>query len=122
MSFLKINGTDVSEYIQTMSITHEPVWSTNAGRTLNGTFVGDIITRKWKINLTTKPLKQKESGIITNLIESIPYFYVDFIPTNQETDTEVRIIMYSGSPSHTLYSYNKNYIRYQGMSFNLIEQ
>lgn len=122
MAFLKINGVDISPYIQTMSITHEPVWSTNAGRTLDATFVGDIKARKWKINLTTRPLNQKESGEIMELLESGSFFNVTFIPTNNKSESTITIPMYSNGPSHTVYSYNQQFRRYQSLAFDIIEQ
>lgn len=122
MQYLKISDTDVSQYIQTLSIEHEPVWSTNAGRTLDATFVGDIIAWKWKLQIATRPLNQKESALIKRLIESSAFFNVSFISTNSETDTLKTIKMYTSAPANTLYSYHKNLIRYQGLSFNLIEQ
>lgn len=122
MEYLEISGVNLSSYIKSLVITHEPVWSTNAGRTLDATFVGDIVARKWKIEVTTKPLTQQESALIQGLIEVSPFFNVSFIPTNSSIDALKTISVYTGTPSHTLYSYNKNLIRYQGMSFNLIEQ
>lgn len=122
VSYLKISGTDVSKYIQTLSIEHEPVWSTNAGRTLDATFVGDIIAWKWKLIIATKPLTQKESALITSLIENRAFFDVSFIPPDSQTDTFHTARMYTNAPASTLYSYHKNLIRYQALAFNVIEQ
>lgn len=122
MAFLKISGTDVSEYIQSLSMTHEPVWSTNAGRTLDATFVGDIVARKWKLQIQTKPLTQKESALISALIKNNPFFEVSFIPNDIETDDLKTIMVYSNEPSTEVYSYTKGVIRYQSLGFNLIEQ
>lgn len=122
VKYLKINGTDVSGYIQTLLIEHEPVWSTNAGRTLDATFVGDIIAWKWKLQITTKPLTQKESAVIKGLIENTAFFNVSFVSPNSTSDVLQTASMYTNAPASTLYSYHENLIRYQGLSFNLIEQ
>lgn len=122
MQYLKIAGTDVSDYIQTLSIEHEPVWSTNAGRALDGTFQGDIITWKWKLQITTRPLTQEESALIKGLIENSVFFNVSFVSPNITSDVLQIIRMYTNAPASTLYSYNKNLIRYQALAFNLIEQ
>lgn len=122
MAFLKISGTDISEYIQDLSITHEPVWSTNAGRTLDATFVGDIVAWKWKLQIQTIPINQNESSLISRLIESSPYFSVSFIPPNQSSDNLITVNMYTGTPSYPVYSYVKGKKRYNGMEFNFVEQ
>ena len=122
MAFLEISGTDVSKYINSMKITHEPIWSTNAGRTLNANFVGDIVARKWTLDVTTRPLTQQESSLIQGLVESSPFFNVKFIPTNSSDDALKTIRVYTSTPTHTVYSYNKNLVRYQSVSFSLIEQ
>lgn len=120
--FLKINGTDVSKYIATQSITHNPVWSTNAGRTLSGDFVGDIVTRKWKITLTTKPLSQKESAEFTSLVESGAFFDIQFIPPSSASGTMQAIKVYSNEPSYEIYSYVIDNARYKSIGVSFIEQ
>lgn len=122
MTYLKIAGVDVSEYIKTLTITHEPVWSTNAGRTLTASFVGDIVARKWKIQAQTKVLSQKDNAKIVNLLESAPFFVVGFIPTNSTDDKIKEVVMYTSTPTNQLYSYANGLPRYNGLSFNLVEQ
>ena len=120
--FLKINGTDVSKYIATQSITHNIIWSTNAGRTLSGNFVGDIVTRKWKIVLTTKPLSQKESAEFAKLVESGAFFNVQFIPPNSESGGMKTITVYSDEPSWEIYSYVIENARYKSIGISFVEQ
>lgn len=122
LSFLKINDVDLSSYINAMVITHEPVWSTNAGRTLDATFVGDIVARKWKLQITTKPLGQSDTGMILGLLESSPFFNASFIPTNGSDDSMVTAKVYTSTPTVTTYSYHPMLTRYKSIAFNLIEQ
>ena len=120
--FFKINGVDMSRYIASETITHNPVWSTNAGRTLSGNFVGDIVTRKWKITLTTKPLSQKESAAFTKVIESSTFFNVQFINPNSEDGRLESITVYSDEPSWEIYSYVIDNARYKSISVSFVEQ
>ena len=121
MNYLSINGFNISEYIKSLDMTHEPVWSTNAGRTLDATFVGDIVARKWTLKVSTRPLTQQESAKINKLIKSSPFLQVSFIPNDSEDDSLKKISAYSSKPSTNVYSYATN-IRYSGLDFELIEQ
>ena len=122
MAFMKISDIDVSDYIKTLSISHEPVWNTKAGRTLTADFVGRVIARKWKLQCTTRPLSQVEMQTITNLLEGADFFDVEFIPTN-ETNSITRTF-YVNAPSTKVYTYSDKLpnVRYEGLSFNIIEQ
>ena len=122
MAFMKISDIDVSDYIKTLSISHEPVWNTKAGRTLTADFVGRVIARKWKLQCTTRPLSQVEMQTITNLLEGADFFNVEFIPTN-ETNSITRTF-YVNAPSTKVYTYSEKLpnVRYESLSFNIIEQ
>ena len=122
MVFLKISGTNVSDYIKTLSISHEPVWNTNAGRTLTADFVGRVIARKWKLQCTTRPLSQEEIVKIMNLLERADFFDVEFIPTN--ATTPITKTFYVNAPSTKVYTYSEKLpnVRYESLSFNIIQQ
>jgi hypothetical protein len=122
MAFFKVNNIDISQYINSLSFSHEIVWSTNAGRTLDATFVGDIVAKKWKLSVTTIPLKQSESALIQGLLEQSAFFNVAFIPPNVSTDKITSATFYTSSPAQEIYSYYKDHVRYKQMSFDLIEQ
>ena len=122
MAFMKISDIDVSDYIKTLSISHEPVWNTKAGRTLTADFVGRVIARKWKLQCTTRPLSQTEIQMITNLLERADFFNVEFIPTN--ATSAVTKTFYVNAPSTKVYTYSEELpnVRYESLSFNIIEQ
>lgn len=122
MKYLLINGHDISKYIKALTPTHEPIWSTNAGRTMTATFVGDIVARKWKLEVTTRALSQEECAYITTLLEKSPFLAVSFIPTNSSEDNTMTTTMYVGTPTQNVYSYATGLPRYDGMSFSLIER
>lgn len=122
MSYLKISNTDLSGYIKSISISHEPVWNSKAGRTLTADFVGRVIARKWKLQCTTRPLSQTEMNKITSLLESADFFNVEFIPLNATTATTKTF--YVNAPSTKIYTYSDKLpnVRYESLSFNIIEQ
>lgn len=122
MSYLKISGIDLSDYIKTMSISHEPVWNSKAGRTLTADFVGRVINRKWKLQCTTRPLSQNDIQTIMNLLEGADFFDVEFIPIN--AITPITRTFYVNAPSTKVYTYSDKLpnVRYESLSFNIIEQ
>lgn len=120
--FLVVSDVDLSSYINALSIDDEPVWNTKAGRTLDATFTGRIVARKWKINLATKPLTQSESAIIHSALKVGDFVKVKFIPPTNSDDTMIERTFYVSPASNSVYSYNAKLIRYETMTFNLIEQ
>lgn len=122
MSYLKVNGVDLSPYVNKMTTDHEPVWNTKAGRALDTTFTGRIIGRKWTLSVGTRPLSQKESSIIHKALKSADFLSVQFIPTDSENDNLQTITCYVSAPSNKSYSYAEKMPRYSDMSFSLIEK
>ena len=122
MNFLKISGTDVSQYINQVSISHESVWTSKSGRTITADFVGRIVARKWKLQFSTRPLSQEESATVTQLIEASDFFNVTFMPTNG-TELITRTF-YVNAPTAKVYTYSDKLpnVRYESLSFNIIEK
>ena len=124
MAYLKVNGVDLSPYVNKLQIDHEPIWTSKAGRAIdtNATFTGRIVARKWKLSVGIRVCSQEESAIIHNALKSRDFLSVQFIPTDSATDTLKTITCYSSAQSNNPYSYANGLPRYSGMSFNLIEQ
>lgn len=122
MAYLKVAGVDFSPYISKMQTDLEPVWNSEAGRTLTADFVGRIVAEKWTINVGTRPLSQAESAKLHKALRSGNFIAVEFIPTDSETDELVPITCYVSPISNPIYSYVNNVPRYSGMSFKLIQQ
>lgn len=123
MYFLKINNTDISDSIASLSVTHEPVWNTKAGRTLTAEFVGRVIARKWKLEFTTVSLSQDDMNSIVSLIEQNDFLDVTFIPLNSNGEPITRPF-YINAPTTEVYSYSDELtgVRYKSLSFNIIEK
>lgn len=124
MAFLRVNGVDFSPYINELQTDRETIWNEKAGRTIdsNATFTGRIIAKKWKLNIGTRVLSQKESSIIHNTLHSANFLDIQFIPTNSDTDDMITIKAYVSTIKNKVYSYNDKLPRYSNASFNLIEQ
>lgn len=123
MEFLKISNVDVSKYIKSLSMSHEIIWNSKAGRGITAEYVGRIISRKWKLQLSTKPLSQAEVAKIMGLIEATDFVDITFVPTNNNGAPITRTF-YANSPSTKVYSYAeylKN-VRYESIVFNTIEK
>lgn len=122
MAYLKVSGVDLSSYINSLVADDEPVWNTKAGRTLDASFTGRIIARKWKLNLATRPLSQAESAIIHGALKVGDFVQAEFIPPTSTNDTLIERTFYVSPSSNPVYSYAKGLPRYSTMTFNLIEK
>ena len=58
MNVLTIDGK-VMPRVQKLSVSHEAVWSKNAGRGATGAMIGDIIARKAKLEITFSPCRMQ---------------------------------------------------------------
>ena len=122
--FLEINDVDISPYIKSLQPSHESIWNSKAGRSIDSeaTFVGRIVARKWKLQVKTIPLSQEKVTKIVGLLEQSDFFSAKFIPTNG-TDF-IKRNFYVGSISTSVYSYNSELsnVRYSELSFDIIER
>lgn len=122
--FLEINDVDISPYIKSLQPSHESIWNSKAGRSIDSeaTFVGRIVARKWKLQAKTIPLSQEKVAKIVGLLEQSDFFSAKFIPANG-TDF-IKKNFYVGSISTPVYSYNSELsnVRYSELSFDIIER
>ena len=122
--FLEINDVDISPYIKSLQPSHESIWNSKAGRSIDSeaTFVGRIVARKWKLQVKAIPLSQEKVAKIVGLLEQSDFFSAKFIPTNG-TDF-IKKNFYVGSISTSVYSYNSELsnVRYSELSFDIIER
>lgn len=122
--FLEINDVDISPYIKSLQPSHESIWNSKAGRSIDSeaTFAGRIVARKWKLQVKTIPLSQEKVAKIVGLLEQSDFLSAKFIPTNG-TDF-IKKNFYVGSISTQVYSYNSQLsnVRYSELSFDIIER
>lgn len=76
MNVLTIGGK-VMPRVQKLSVSHEAVWSKNAGRGATGAMIGDIIARKTKLEITFSPMSDADGVLLDTAIA--PAFLVSRI-------------------------------------------
>ena len=68
MSYLTINGTDVSHLVRGLKIGYETLVSEDSGRNAAGDTVLDIINRKVKLYVTFRPMDGSEMSSLLSAI------------------------------------------------------
>lgn len=123
MAVLWIDGKEMpTPALNGITVTKEPVWSSNAGRSSTGKFIGDIVCYKYKIQIKWPILKQKQTALIDSAITSSAFFKVKFIDPTSSTVEFVTKTVYAGTPTYPVYSYADGMPRYVGVAVDLIEQ
>lgn len=118
MSSIVIGGKTMPP-VKSLTITREPIWSSNTGRCTNGEMRGDIIASKLKLQITFVPLSDEQAALLDAAITPA-FFSVKFRnPGTGQTETHT---MYASSPSYPVYSYVAGLPRYNGVAVNLIEK
>ena len=118
MSYLKINGTDVSDLVKGLRIGYETLVAENSGRNANGDTVLDIVNKKVKIYTTFRPMDKHEMSRLLSLFDDyiIPVEYRD-----SKTNALRTVICYTGSPEPEYYWIHGNDVLFKEMSLNFIE-
>ena len=75
--FLKINGKNMPTPDENVVFDKEPLWSSNAGRTASGLFVGDIVAEKRVVTFTFTQLDSEEISMIEKELNT--FYTIDFI-------------------------------------------
>lgn len=123
MSSLVIAGTTMPEpMLNGMTITKEPIWASNTGRSATGVMQGDLIGYKYKLQIKWPPLTQAQTATINSAITSAGFFNVTFIDPTSSSGAKVTKKFYAGTPTYPVYSYVDGYPRYVGVAVDLIEQ
>lgn len=118
MSYLKINGTDVSHLVRGMRVGYETLVAENSGRNANGDTVLDIINRKAKVYVTFRPMNSSEMSMLLNTFSGfvIPVTYRD-----SKTNALKTITCYTGTPEPEYYWILNDQVLYKEMTLNFIE-
>lgn len=118
MSYLRINGTDVSHLVKGMKIGYETLVADNSGRNANGDTVLDIINRKVKVYVTFRPMSGSEMATLLGTFSSyvIPVTFRD-----SKTNSLTTITCYTGTPEPEYYWILDDQVLYKEMQLNFIE-
>lgn len=117
-----INGVTVKEpKLGGVSITDEPIWSSNTGRSSTGKMIGDIVARKATIEIAWPPLTFAEMASIRNAIIAGGEFFSITYP-DPSISANVTKTVYCANIPRLLYSLSRNYPRYQDVTIQFIER
>lgn len=103
-----------------VSMSREPIWSSNAGRTADCTFVGDVKAWKWNISISWGKLSLAEVAVIRGAFTTLgkPYFNISI---TDDTGTRRTIRCYSTSPKSTVRVYEDDDGSVSGVSVDVVE-
>ncbi len=118
MSYLKINGTDVSNLVKGLKVGYETLVAENSGRNANGDTVLDIINHKIKLYVTFRPMDDRDMKKLMATFESyvIPVTFRD-----TKTNAEKTITCYTGTPEPEYYWILNDQVLYKSFQLNFIE-
>lgn len=120
MSYLVINGTDVSKFVKHggLKVGYETLVSEDSGRNAAGDTVIDIINRKVKLYVTYRPMDGSE---MATLLSAISDYVVNVSYRDAATNTIKTIQCYCGTPEPEYYWIHGDSVLYKEFSFNFIE-
>jgi hypothetical protein len=118
MSYLKINGTDISHIVKGLKIGYETLVADNSGRNANGDTVLDVINKKVKVYATFRPMDGTEMLNFLNLIED---YVVNVSYLDSKTNTIKTATCYTGTPEPDYYWIQGSNVLYKEFNLNFIE-
>jgi hypothetical protein len=118
MSYLKINGTDISHLVKGLKIGYETLVADGSGRNANGDTVLDIINEKVKIYVTFKPMDGAE---MMNFLQLIRDYAVSVSFMDSRTNSLTTVECYTGTPEPEYYWILGDQVLYKSFSLNFIE-
>lgn len=118
MSYLMINGTDVSHLVKGMRVGYETLVAENSGRNANGDTVLDIVNRKVKLYVTFRPM---DGSDMKSLLSTFSGYVIPVTFMDSKTNSLTTITCYTGTPEPEYYWILDNQILYREMQLNFIE-
>lgn len=118
MSYLKINGTDVSHLVKGLKIGYETLVADNSGRNANGDTVLDIVNKKVKLYVSFRPMFDTD---MVKLLATIENYVIDVSYRDSKTNTIKTITCYTGTPEPEYYWILDTQVLYKAFDLNFIE-
>lgn len=118
MSYLIVNGTDVSHLVKSLKVGYETLVADGSGRNANGDTVLDIVNRKVKIYVTFRPM---ESDDMAMLLTAIQNYVIDVTYRDVKTNSNKTVTCYTGTPEPDYYFIHDNRVLYKDMNLNFIQ-
>lgn len=118
MSYLIINGTDVSDLVKSLKPCYETLVSDDSGRNANGDTVIDIVNRKVKLQVVFRPMLDTE---MAKLLSAIEDYVVSVSYRDSKTNSNKTITCYTGTPEPDYYFIHEDRVLYKEMSLNFVQ-
>ena len=118
MSYLMINGTDVSDLVKGLKVGYETLVSDNSGRNANGDTVVDVINKKVKLQVTFRAMDDTD---MARLLATFENYVIDVTYRDVKTNSNKTITTYTGTPEPEYYFILPDKVLYKEMSLNFIE-
>ena len=118
MTYLRLNGIDVSHLVKGLRIGYETLVAENSGRNANGDTVLDVINHKVKVYVTFRPMDGSDMSSLLSAIDDF-VFPVTFWDSRKNGMTT--ITCYSGTPEPEYYWILNDQTLYKEMNLNFIE-
>lgn len=118
MSYLKINGTDVSHLVSGLKIGYETLVAENSGRNANGDTVLDVINKKIKVYVTFRAMDDTE---MKRLLATFEDYVIPVTFRDSKTNAEKTITCYTGTPEPEYYWILGDQVLYKAFNLNFIE-
>ena len=118
MSYLMINGTDVSDLVKGLKVGYETLVSDDSGRNANGDTVIDVINKKVKLYVV---FRYMDSDDMTRLLETFENYVIDVTYRDSKTNSNKTITCYTGTPEPEYYCILGDRVFYKEMSLNFVQ-
>ena len=104
-----------------ITVTDEPIWAPNTGRSSTGKMIGDIVAWKTTVAVSWPPLSFSQAAEIRDAIKNAgPFFDIEYYDLS--TEKRVTKTVYASSIPRTLYSLVDRYQKYKDITITFVEQ
>lgn len=117
-----INGIRVSTpKINGITVTDEPIWASNTGRSSTGKMIGDIVAWKTTVAVSWPPLSFDDAKKIRDAVKNAgPFFVIEYYDFDDKK--MVSKTVYADHIPRTLYSLVEKSQKYKDITINFTEQ
>lgn len=117
----RINGVNMpTPDFDGITVSYEPLWSSNAGRTGSGLYVGDIVDEKITLDITISGLTDKEVKVIETQLKNA-FFTVTFPDPNDGSKSKT-IECYKPPRSYPIRTIRKNSEQLNTVQLSFVER
>ena len=119
MTYFKIGNTDFSNLVSSLKCGFEVLLSEDSGRNASGDNVVDIVNRKDKIYITTRPMNEDEMASFLTAVQPFVVYISYMNPRTKTIKSNVRYYIAQTEPE--FYSIQNGKVLYKPTQINFIE-